>query len=261
LVSSRQEDAVGHAGVEMHVVVERRAETVQEGDAAEPRAGSIRRLGIMWDTGGREQGSLDLGQKDLREGRDGSGPIGEHAAQSLGHGNHPLPHGHRRDDVIGEVGGGLGHVAAVAGRADAAALSGECHDESRVARHADRAGEPKAEEPAFAIAAGIGWGIRGAVEQIVAEAQRPFAGAAQVLLTGGSEAATKRIAIGSRVRRDGNYGDQARFWAVAPEHAIGARGSVLGVGFEDLVLRIERVREGVVLVRVQAWVTGILTEQ
>jgi type III pantothenate kinase len=37
-----------------------------------------------------------------------------------------------------------------------------------------------------AIAAGIGWGIRGAVERIVAEAQRPFAGAAQVLLTGGS---------------------------------------------------------------------------
>ena len=37
-----------------------------------------------------------------------------------------------------------------------------------------------------AIAAGIGWGIRGAVERIVAEAQRPFAGAAQVILTGGS---------------------------------------------------------------------------
>jgi type III pantothenate kinase len=37
-----------------------------------------------------------------------------------------------------------------------------------------------------AIAAGIGWGIRGAVERIVAEAQRSFAGAAQVILTGGS---------------------------------------------------------------------------
>jgi hypothetical protein len=29
--------------------------------------------------------------------------------------------------VIGEVGGGLRHVAAVAGRADAAAFVGECH--------------------------------------------------------------------------------------------------------------------------------------
>jgi hypothetical protein len=39
LVSSRHEDAVGDAGVQVHVVVERRAEAVQEGDATEPRAG------------------------------------------------------------------------------------------------------------------------------------------------------------------------------------------------------------------------------
>ena len=45
------------------------------------------------------------------------------------------------------------HVAAVAGRADAAALAGECHHESRAARHADRAGEAEAEEPAGEIAA------------------------------------------------------------------------------------------------------------
>jgi hypothetical protein len=55
--------------------------------------------------------------------------------------------------MIGEVGDGLGHVAAVAGRADAAALAGEGHDESRAARHADRAGEAEAEEPAREIAA------------------------------------------------------------------------------------------------------------
>ena len=44
-------------------------------------------------------------------------------------------------------------VAAVAGRADAAALAGEGHDESRAARHADRAGEAEPEEPALEIAA------------------------------------------------------------------------------------------------------------
>jgi hypothetical protein len=55
--------------------------------------------------------------------------------------------------MIGEVGGGLGHVAAVAGRADTAALAGEGHDEPRAARHADRAGEAEAEEPALEIAA------------------------------------------------------------------------------------------------------------
>ena len=48
---------------------------------------------------------------------------------------------------------GLGHVPTVAGRTDAAALAGECHDESRAARHAQRAGKPKAEEPVLEIAA------------------------------------------------------------------------------------------------------------
>jgi hypothetical protein len=46
LVSSRYEDAVDHAGVQVHVVVERRAEAVEEGDAAEPRAGGSRYGGI-----------------------------------------------------------------------------------------------------------------------------------------------------------------------------------------------------------------------
>jgi len=59
-VGSRHEDAVGHARVEVHMVVERRAEAVQERDGAEPRAGGIRRVGIMWDTGDREQEPLDL---------------------------------------------------------------------------------------------------------------------------------------------------------------------------------------------------------
>jgi type III pantothenate kinase len=37
-----------------------------------------------------------------------------------------------------------------------------------------------------AIAAGIGWGIRGAVTRLVAEAQKPLGGGAAVILTGGS---------------------------------------------------------------------------
>ena len=49
--------------------------------------------------------------------------------------------------------GRLGHVPAVAGRADTAALAGEGHDESSAARHADRLGEAEAEEPAREIAA------------------------------------------------------------------------------------------------------------
>ena len=55
--------------------------------------------------------------------------------------------------MIGEVGGRLGHVAAVAGRADAAALAGEGHDESLAAARAPGAGEAEAEDPAGEIAA------------------------------------------------------------------------------------------------------------
>jgi hypothetical protein len=47
LIGSRQEDAVGYARVEMHVVVERRAEPVQEGDAAVPRAGRTLWRGVF----------------------------------------------------------------------------------------------------------------------------------------------------------------------------------------------------------------------
>jgi len=128
----------------MHVVVERRAKAVQEGDAAEPRASGGGRVGFnRYDCRSAQQ-SLDLGKKDFREGRDGWGSVGKKAPQSLRHGDHPLPHGHRRDDVIGEMRGRLGHVAAVAGRADAAALAGEGHDESLAAAGAQRAALPAA---------------------------------------------------------------------------------------------------------------------
>jgi len=72
MVGSRHEDTVGDAGVQVHVVGER---------------------------------------------RDGSGAVGKHAPKSLRHGDHPLPHGHRRHDVIDEVRGGLRHVPAIGSRA------------------------------------------------------------------------------------------------------------------------------------------------
>jgi hypothetical protein len=110
-------------------------------------------VGGPGDACGSAQQPLDLIKKDPREGRDGSGAVGKHAPQPLRHRDHPLPHGHRRNDMIDEVGGRLGHVAAVAGRADAAAFAEEGHDESRAARHADRAGEAEADEPALEIVA------------------------------------------------------------------------------------------------------------
>jgi hypothetical protein len=51
---------------------------------------------------------------DAGEGCDGRGSVGEKTPQSLGHGDHPLPHGHRRNHMIDKMRGRLGHVAAVA---------------------------------------------------------------------------------------------------------------------------------------------------
>ena len=72
-VGSRHEDTVGDAGVQMHMVVERRAEAMQEGDAAEPRAGGCGSVGVRRRACGSAEQSLDLIKKDLREGGDGSG--------------------------------------------------------------------------------------------------------------------------------------------------------------------------------------------
>ena len=135
------------------MVVERRTKAVQKGDAAEPRAGGCGGDGVTRAACRSAEQSLDLIKKNLREGCDGRGSVGQKAPQPLRHGDHPLPHGPRRDDVIGEVRGRLGHVAAVAGRADAAALAGEGHDESLAAARAPGAGEAEAEEPAGEIAA------------------------------------------------------------------------------------------------------------
>jgi hypothetical protein len=55
----------------------------------------------------RAQQQLDLLNEDSRESGDGRRPIGEKTPQSLRHRDRPLSHGHRRDDVIGEMGGGL----------------------------------------------------------------------------------------------------------------------------------------------------------
>ena len=51
------------------MMVERRAEAVQEEDAAEPRAGRTRRDGSSGNTGDRNQSPFDLGREDLREHR------------------------------------------------------------------------------------------------------------------------------------------------------------------------------------------------
>jgi len=91
--------------------------------------------------------------KNLRECGDGSGSVGEKAPQPLRHGDHPLPHRYRRDDVIGEMGGGLRHVPAIAGWAHPAPLARERDDKPLAAARTERTAEPETEDAAREIAA------------------------------------------------------------------------------------------------------------
>ena len=65
------------------MMVERRTEAVQKGDAAEPRAGGCGGGGVTRAACRSAEQPLDLIKKDLREGCDGSGAVGEKAPQSL----------------------------------------------------------------------------------------------------------------------------------------------------------------------------------
>jgi len=146
-VRTRQEDAVGDGCVEMGVAVEPGAEAVEEGDGAEPRAGGWR-CGMLRAAEALEtEQRLDLIQQNPRHRRDGLGPVTEHSPQPLRQRHHPLPHGHRGDDVIDEVRCRLRHVPAVTGRAHAPALARKCDDEPLRAPRAESAGESEAEKP------------------------------------------------------------------------------------------------------------------
>ena len=63
----------------MHMVVEGRAEAMQKGDAAEPGAGGCGGGGVKRAACRSAEQPLDLIKKDLREGSDGSGSVGQKA--------------------------------------------------------------------------------------------------------------------------------------------------------------------------------------
>jgi hypothetical protein len=90
-VGRRHEDAIGHSGVEVDMMVERRAEAVQERDTAEPRAGGCGYIDGRRHACRSAQQPLDLVKEEFREGGDGGGTVCKHASQSLRHrlGQHP----------------------------------------------------------------------------------------------------------------------------------------------------------------------------
>ena len=142
------EDAVGRARMEMHMVIERRSEAVQKGDGAESRASRARPVTVTGQARRSTEQPLDLFDEDPREGCDRAWAVSEEAAQSLRHGDHPLPHGHRGNDAVDEMRSCLCHPAAVAGGTDAAALAREGHDKTLPARRTACPAESEAEDAA-----------------------------------------------------------------------------------------------------------------
>ena len=150
-VTGWHEDAVGRARMQVHVVIERRSKAVQEGDGAEARASFARPVAV---TGRARRGTkqpLDLFDEDPREGCDRAWVVSKEAAQSLRHGDHPLPHGHHGYDVVDEMRSCLCHPAAVAGGTEAAALAREGHDKALPARSTACPTESEAEDASASV--------------------------------------------------------------------------------------------------------------
>jgi hypothetical protein len=122
-VTGWHEDAVGRARMQVHMVIDRRSEAVQKEDGAESRASYARPVAGTGRARRSTKQSLDLFDEDPREGRDRAWAVSKEAAQSLRHGDHPLPHGHRGNDAVDEMRSCLCHPAAIAGGTDAAALA------------------------------------------------------------------------------------------------------------------------------------------
>ena len=140
------EDAVGRARMQVHVVIDRRSEAVQKGDGAESRASYARPVAGTGRARRSTKQSLDLFDEDPREGCDRAWAVSEEAAQSLRHGDHPLPHGHRGNDAVDEMRSCLCHPTAIAGGTDAAALARERHDKTLPARRTACPAESEAED-------------------------------------------------------------------------------------------------------------------
>ena len=76
---------VGHASMQMHMLVERRAEPVLERDRTQPRAGLSRRVTSSWQIRRMTKQPFDLFQKYPRQRRHRLWPVGQDAPQPLRH--------------------------------------------------------------------------------------------------------------------------------------------------------------------------------
>jgi len=136
-------DAVEHERVEVNVAVQRAAEALDEGDGAALRARNLALLARA-----ATQRREDAAHEDAEHGLHQRCVVGEPVAQREGQREHPLAHGHLGQHAIDEVRGGVGHTAAAAGGAEAAALAREGDDAVETAVVTADAHEAVGEDPA-----------------------------------------------------------------------------------------------------------------
>jgi len=102
----RLENAVDDDDVEMGMLIQRGAESMDEGHCADSR------FEVRAGAAGA-QASLDGIEQDAQSAVERLAVVLEMIAQTLGHGEHPLAHRQTGQDMIHEVGGGLHHAASV----------------------------------------------------------------------------------------------------------------------------------------------------
>ena len=112
------EEPIDHAEVEVKMGIQGGAEAVEEAYGAHGGG-----LGSRWT--GLPQGGVEGPEENMQHGAGGSGPVMEEGPKTFGHGEDPLAHRHVGEDVVHQVGGGLGHALGVTGGAGSPALAGK----------------------------------------------------------------------------------------------------------------------------------------
>ena len=90
-----------------------------EDDGARARPGEAVALGTLF------QPAQHHAHEDAAHAGAQARVVGQQEAHAVGEGEHPLAHGHARQDVVDQVGGGVGHATGPAGGAESTALAGE----------------------------------------------------------------------------------------------------------------------------------------
>ena len=134
--------AVQHQAVKVNVEIGRRAEALDQRDRAA--------VGLVgFEPGLIEQEARDDAVHHLQHWRHQLGLCGQQQAQRDGQRQHPLAHGHARNDVIDQVGSRLRHAPGAARRAKASALAAEGNQLVVAAVAAAQAQEAVGEDPAL----------------------------------------------------------------------------------------------------------------